>query len=290
MLGILLPSFLIVIALGISFMYINGNPKITAAFIGIRPAIIALIVYAGVKIGKTAILDKTTFIIAMISLLILLFLSIHPVIVIGCIFVGMILIKLKEKLGLKVENKVDGRESMLLWNLFSTFFLIGLVSFGGGYAMIPIIEIEVYNHDWLSPQEFSDIIALAGMSPGSIATNSAIFIGFKTAGILGAIVAALGITLPSLFIILIVASFFYKVSQNKIINSAFYGLRPIITGLIIYAAIRLAIYNQLFGAISWYTLSLILIFLLALFALVRLRMHPFFVIILSGLIGIAFYY
>lgn len=179
---------------------------------------------------------------------------------------------------------------MLLWNLFSTFFLIGLVSFGGGYAMIPIIEIEVYNHDWLSPQEFSDIIALAGMSPGSIATNSAIFIGFKTAGILGAIVAALGITLPSLFIILIVASFFYKVSQNKIINSAFYGLRPIITGLIIYAAIRLAIYNQLFGAISWYTLSLILIFLLALFALVRLRMHPFFVIILSGLIGIAFYY
>lgn len=178
---------------------------------------------------------------------------------------------------------------MLIWDLFWTFFMIGFVSFGGGYAMIPVIELEVSRHGWMTTQEFTDVIAIAGMSPGSIATNSAVFVGYQTARLPGAIVSALGMMLPSLAIILIVATIFYRASSSKIVQSAFYGLRPIITGLIIYAAIRFAISNEFFGALSWYTFSLLFIFVLSLFALLRLRMHPVFVIMLSGLIGIAFY-
>lgn len=178
---------------------------------------------------------------------------------------------------------------MYLWELFETFFVIGLVSFGGGYAMIPVIEAEVSKHGWLTTQEFTDVIAIAGMSPGPIATNSAIFVGYQAAGLTGAIVSAFGMVLPSLAIILIVATFFYKANKNRMVQSAFYGLRPIIVGLIIYAAIKFAISNQVVGPLSYYTLSLLLIFAISFFALLRLRMHPVYVILLSGLVGVTFY-
>lgn len=98
---------------------------------------------------------------------------------------------------------------MILIDLFLTFFKIGLVSFGGGYAMIPVIEAEVVSkHDWMTTQEFTDVIAVASMSPGPIATNSAIFIGYNTAGLPGAIFSTIGSVLPSLIIILIIAMFF----------------------------------------------------------------------------------
>ena len=179
---------------------------------------------------------------------------------------------------------------MELWELFSTFLMIGFVSFGGGYAMIPVIEIEVSNHGWMTTQEFTDVIAVAGMSPGPIATNSAIFVGYKTAELPGAIVSALGMVIPSLLIILIIATFFFKLNENRFVKSAFYGLRPIITGLIVYAAIRFAITNDVIGSLSWHTVGLVSIFGLSLFALIKLKMHPIFVIVLSGICGVIFYY
>ncbi|MDV2685590.1 chromate transporter [Alkalihalophilus lindianensis] len=178
---------------------------------------------------------------------------------------------------------------MIVLELFRTFFMIGLVSFGGGYAMIPVIEREVTSSGWMTTQEFTDIIALAGMSPGPIATNSAVIVGYQTAGVPGAIFSALGMVLPSLIIILIVATFFFKASKNRILQSAFYGLRPIIVGLIIYAAVTFAISNNLIGSLTYKSMSLLLIFILSLFALIRLRFHPAYVIILSGLVGVLLY-
>lgn len=178
----------------------------------------------------------------------------------------------------------------MLWQLFITFFMIGFVSFGGGYAMIPVIKEEVvYQHGWMSATAFTDVIAVAGMSPGPIATNTSVFVGYQVAGVPGAIVSALGMTLPSLIIILIVASFFYKVYNNRYVKSAFYGLRPIITGLIFYAAIMFAVENGLTRSVSWHTFSLLAIFAGSLFALIRLKTHPVAVILLSGLIGMAVY-
>lgn len=178
---------------------------------------------------------------------------------------------------------------MLLLELFKTFLLIGTVSFGGGYAMIPVIELEVSRHDWMTTQQFTDVIAVAGMSPGPIATNSATFVGYQVAGLSGAFVSALGMTIPSLVIILIVATFFYKANENHYVQSAFYGLRPIITGLIMYAAIKFALSNGVIGSISFETLTMIGIFVAALFALLKFRLHPIFVIVLSGLIGVTLY-
>ncbi|MFC5589698.1 chromate transporter [Sporosarcina soli] len=178
---------------------------------------------------------------------------------------------------------------MIFWELFKTFFIIGLVSFGGGYAMIPVIELEVTEHDWMTLQEFTDIIAIAGMSPGPIATNSAIFVGYQTAGLLGAVVSALGMILPSLCIILLISMFFNKANKHRTVQSAFYGLRPIIVGLIVYAAIKFALSNQLIGAISSHTFSLLCIFALSLLALVKFRVHPAFVIMSAGVIGVILY-
>ncbi|MEW9672369.1 chromate transporter [Ammoniphilus sp. 3BR4] len=177
---------------------------------------------------------------------------------------------------------------MLWWELFISFFKIGFISFGGGYAMIPIIEYEVRKHDWMTPQQFTDVIAIAGMSPGPIAANSVTFIGYKIAGMPGAILSILAISLPSLITVLLVAVVFHKIQHHPYFQSSFYILRPVITGLIAFAAIRFAINN---GIISWsLDIAGILIMIGALVILLFTKLHPALLIVISGIAGIAFYY
>ncbi|WP_127578864.1 chromate transporter [Paenibacillus koleovorans] len=178
---------------------------------------------------------------------------------------------------------------MELWELFRTFFMIGLVSFGGGYAMIPVIEQQVASHGWMTLEDFTDAIAVAGMSPGPIGTNSAIFVGYNVAGTPGAVFSALGMVLPSLFIVILVGLGLSRIDKNKWVQMAFYGLRPIITGLIVYGAIRFAKNNHLIGSFSLDMVIALLIFAGSLLAMMKFRMHPFFVILLSGLTGVAIY-
>ena len=178
---------------------------------------------------------------------------------------------------------------MILFELFWMFMLIGFVSFGGGYAMIPVIETEVVARGWLTTQEFTDVIAMAGMSPGPIATNSAVFVGYQVHQLPGALAAGLGMLFPSLLLVVAVATLFQKVSKNQYVKNGFYGLRPIIVGLIAYAALTFTISNQLLSSFSFFTGSLVLIFALSLFALMKLRIHPAIVIILSGVLGAALY-
>lgn len=178
---------------------------------------------------------------------------------------------------------------MVLLELFWTFLMIGFVSFGGGYAMIPVIEMEVSSHGWMTTQQFTDVIAIAGMSPGPIATNSAIFVGYQTAALPGAIVSGVAMVIPSLLIILVIASFFFKFNELRIVKAAFYGLRSIITGLILYAALNFAITNNVVGSFSFQTISLAGIFGLSLFALMKLKLHPIIVIAFAGVCGVVLY-
>lgn len=179
---------------------------------------------------------------------------------------------------------------MILWELFKMFFTVGLVSFGGGYAIMPVIEHGVLQHGWMTTQEFTNIIAVAGMSPGPIAANSAVLVGYSTAGIQGAIISALGILLPSIILVIIVATFFLKLNQYPLVQSMFYGLRPIVTSLILYAAIRFALTNNIINLhFTWHTITLLAVFGLSLLALLKFQWHPLFIIVLSGLVGIAFY-
>jgi chromate transporter len=110
---------------------------------------------------------------------------------------------------------------MIYLQLFASFFKIGLFSFGGGYAMITLISDEIAKHHWLLQSEFVRIIGIAEMTPGPIAVNSATFIGYKTAGILGATLATAGVALPSLLIILFASSFFFKNAEHPLMKKKF---------------------------------------------------------------------
>lgn len=126
---------------------------------------------------------------------------------------------------------------MIYIKLLLTFLKIGLFSFGGGYAMIPMIEKEIEGNGWLSASEFFDIVAIAEMTPGPIAVNSATFVGYKTAGFLGGLTATIGVVIPSLVLILIISRFFFKFQKHPLNTAVFYGVRPVIAGLIATAAI-----------------------------------------------------
>ncbi|MBP1991768.1 chromate transporter [Paenibacillus eucommiae] len=177
----------------------------------------------------------------------------------------------------------------MLLELFGTFFIIGCISFGGGYAMIPVIQHEVLAHGWMTDAQFADTVAVAGMAPGPIATNSAIYIGYQTAGWPGSIISTVGMILPSVIVIVLVSIVFYKWYDHKWVKAVFYGLRPVIAGLILYAAIRLAMVHPSFNSLSINALIACLLILAAIVAIVRYNMHPLFVIILSALVNIAIY-
>ncbi|GGG16070.1 chromate transporter [Paenibacillus abyssi] len=177
----------------------------------------------------------------------------------------------------------------MLWQLFITFVKMGFISFGGGYAVLPMIEHEVSSQDWLTTSEFQEAIALAGMAPGPIATNSATLIGYQTAGLTGALASTVGIILPSLILIILVSALFYRIHDHKLLKSSFYGLRPIVTGLIIYAAIHFGFLGQSEQLFSWTTLATLIICAGSIYAILKYKLHPFTIIILSGAAGIVFF-
>ncbi len=191
---------------------------------------------------------------------------------------------------------------MIYLKLLFSFIKIGLFSFGGGYAMIPLIQREIEMHGWISPSEFVDIIAIAEMTPGPIAINSATYVGYKAAGLFGSVMATIGVALPSLIIILLVSNFFFKFQKKPVNIMIFYGIRPVITGLIAAAgvfvaetsifkkAISIEDFNYLFNKpSSFFDFGGIVILVASLVALVRFKVHPILTIAGAGVAGIIVY-
>ncbi len=128
----------------------------------------------------------------------------------------------------------------MLLEMFITFFKIGAFSFGGGYAMIPVVHQEmVTKRGWIEEEEFLDAMAVAQGSPGAMAVNMSIFVGYKIKGPKGAIVATLGSILPSFLIILLVAKYLYQYRNNPLVDRAFIGIKPAIVALIVSAVYNL---------------------------------------------------
>ena len=124
--------------------------------------------------------------------------------------------------------------------LFLNFFKIGLFTFGGGYAMVAVIERElVERKNWINHEEFLDVVAIAESTPGPIAINSATYIGYKRAGVLGAFMATLGVVLPSFIIIFLISLFYEKFIALKYVQYAFNGIRAGVAYLIISAGIKM---------------------------------------------------
>lgn len=170
-----------------------------------------------------------------------------------------------------------------LLRIFASFFKIGLFTIGGGYAMIPLMQTEFISvHHWLTSKEFIDIVAIAEMTPGPVAINSATYIGYQILGVAGSIVATLGVISPSLIIILIIARLFKRFSASPIVKAIINDLRPAVIGLILTAVVVL-------GQSALVDLKAIPIALTSFLLLFGGRVHPISVLAISACLGILMY-
>ncbi len=166
-----------------------------------------------------------------------------------------------------------------LFKLFTTFFRIGLFTFGGGYAMIPLIESDVVGRNrWVKKEEFVDLLAVAQSAPGVFAVNMAVFVGYKLRGVPGALAAAFGCVLPSVMIILLIALFFRQFRHIGVVNNVFKGIRPVVVALI-----AVPVFNVAKSAkVGWSTVWMPV---LAAFLIVAMGVSPVYIILIAGIAG-----
>lgn len=172
---------------------------------------------------------------------------------------------------------------MIYFQLFISFFKIGLFGFGGGYAMLSLIQHEVVEaNNWLSTQQFTDIVAISQMTPGPIAINSATYIGYTVTGsVWGSALATLAVCLPPMVIMLLITRFYIAFRSNKYVGFVMAGLKPMVIGMIAAAAIMLMTPANFPDVYS------IIIFAGALIASL-LRVNPIILIAVSAVVGILF--
>ncbi len=175
-----------------------------------------------------------------------------------------------------------------LLTLFFTFLKIGLFTFGGGYAMIALLEDEfVERKKWISHDEFMEIVVIAESTPGPIAINSATYIGYKIAGVLGSAVSTIGVCIPSFVIIYIISLFFDRFMQFKIVAAAFKGIQVCVVYLIFSAGIKL-LKNVKKNAFSYIIIGLTIISMIA-FSLLAVKFSAIFYILIGAVVGISAY-
>lgn len=194
----------------------------------------------------------------------------------------------------------------LVW----AYVKIGIFGFGGGYAMLSLVEKAVINPGWISETMFTDIVAISQMTPGPIGINSATYIGYVAPGsvnpalatplwgILGSVLATLAVVLPSFFLVLYASHFISRHQESGMIKAIFSGLRPVVVGLIASAAIMLmnasnfnpnGISWQLTANIAISALAFCLVFFPISLNSIKIKLHPIFVIFLAGLTGFLLY-
>lgn len=187
----------------------------------------------------------------------------------------------------------------LLLDLFLTFLKIGTVSFGGGYAMIPLLTDEVLAHGWLTNSEIMNFIAVSESTPGPVAINMATFIGSSQAGVLGALLATLGVVLPAFIIILIVASLIKGLLKFAGVEAFLNGVRPVVVGLIVSTGIILFItvitgLTSVYDSFSFDWKSLVIFTVVATTHFVYKKVttkaiSPIILILISAVLGVIFY-
>lgn len=166
-----------------------------------------------------------------------------------------------------------------LSTIFFSFLKIGMFTFGGGYAMLPLIEQElITKRKWIEQKEFLDLLTLAQSVPGPIAVNTSVFVGYKVRGFGGAVAALLGSVLPSFVIILVIAIFFTDIRHNPVVDAAFKGMRPAVVALIIGPVISLA------RGMHW---IMFIVIAAAALSIWWLDWSPIYVLVTAAAIGIA---
>lgn len=191
---------------------------------------------------------------------------------------------------------------MIFLYIFYTFFKIGLFGFGGGYAMLSLIQGEVVTrYNWLSSKEFTDIVAISQMTPGPIGINSATYVGYTAVqnagfdgilyGILGSCTATFAVVLPSFILMLLISKFFLKYQKHPMVEAVFKGLRPAVVGLLASAALLLMNVEN-FGSFNTdkYTFIIsVIIFIITFVGTYKYKLNPIAMIIVMGIAGFLIY-
>lgn len=173
---------------------------------------------------------------------------------------------------------------MILLKLFWSFFQIGLISFGGGYAaMAPIYDQVVVKNTWITSGQFTDLITISQMTPGPIVLNSATFVGLQIAGFPGAVMATLGSILPSIIIVSILAYVYFRFSTLKVLQNVLSRLKPVVTALIAIAGISLIQSAFLTPDINVLNIA---VFIGAFILLRKTKIDPTMIILLTGIVGV----
>jgi chromate transporter len=175
------------------------------------------------------------------------------------------------------------------------FFKIGLFSFGGGYAMLPMIYQNIQAFGLMKAHEFSNVVALSQMTPGPIAVNAATYVGFKNSGFFGALFATIGVSLPSFILVLIISAFMNRFKSNENVQAVLGGIRPATVGLIASAAIfffNTSIISPGFLSLKMFhnplhfiSIPAVIIFALTIILTKKFKIGPITLTILAGIVG-----
>ncbi|MFV0519995.1 MAG: chromate transporter [Lachnospirales bacterium] len=184
-----------------------------------------------------------------------------------------------------------------LLELFFVFFKIGSISFGGGYAMIPFLEHETISRGWLTQEKLLDMIAISQITPGPIATNMATFVGFEQAQFLGALFATIGVTAPSVILVLLVTKIILNKLKDNTKVTIFYGLKPTITALLFITAITIPLddyfnfsnfenFTKFFKEINYFGIA---ISICSYFLFIKFKNKNIPILLLCGVVSVIYY-
>jgi len=172
----------------------------------------------------------------------------------------------------------------VLFELFISFFLIGLFGFGGGYAMIPLIKQYIVRYGWMPISQFADLVAVSQMTPGPLAVNAATYAGMSVAGLPGAITATLGVSIPAFVIVLIVAHFVTKFRENRFVSSTLDAVRPATVGMIA-AAVLFFMQMSVFDEDYKFVPGAAAIFLISILMARSFKVNPIIIVVISAVLG-----
>lgn len=183
---------------------------------------------------------------------------------------------------------------MELLSIYWIFFKVGLFTIGGGLAALPLLQNEALTRGWVTKAQFTDMIAVSQSTPGPIGINMATYVGFNQIGIIGSIVATLGMVTPSIIIICLIAKFLSHFNENKLVQGVFVGLRPAVTGLIGAAAFSIALiamfnvdlFNSTGRIVDLFNLKALVLFGAFMYATNKWKHHPIFYIVIAGVVGL----
>lgn len=175
---------------------------------------------------------------------------------------------------------------MIYWELFRVFFLIGAFTFGGGYAMVAMVQQQVVSRGWMDAQSVIDFIAIAESTPGPIAVNMATFVGAEMGGVVGSVCATLGVVLPSFIVILVVARCYEAFRKSKWVQGAMSGLKPAVVGLIAsaVASVGAAVFASKAESATWFWWAVTAGMLVL--SLRFKKLHPIVIICICAVIGV----